>query len=160
CRGEHHGDRTGDNPRRHRPRISAAAAAVRATGRGVTASGAAPVAELSHQVARPTGMAPVPAPDMELAALRAQAAHLRRVNQELLARVADLGATVEKQQPHIDSLVWMTSGRRSERVTEPTPTDDVPNPDSSPAADTLFTVNPPPQAATPRRRGHGRRPLP
>jgi hypothetical protein len=53
-------------------------------------------------------MAPEPAPDTELATLRAEAAHLRRVNQELLATVAELRATIEKQQAHIDRLVTMT----------------------------------------------------
>jgi transposase len=105
-------------------------------------------------------MAPVPAPDAELTALRAEAAHLRRVNQELLATVAELRATVEKQQAHIDRLVRMTFGRRSERVAGPNPSDEVPDPDPSPAAETVSTTNPPSEAATPRRRGHGRRPLP
>jgi transposase len=105
-------------------------------------------------------MASVPAPDTELTALRAEAAHLRRVNQELLATVAELRATVEKQQAHIDRLVRMTFGRRSERVTGPTLCEDVPNPDPPPAAETLPPANPLPEAATPRRRGHGRRPLP
>jgi transposase len=105
-------------------------------------------------------MAPVPAPDTELAALRAEAAHLRRVNQELLATVAELRATVEKQQAHIDRLVRMTFGRRSERVTDLVISDSVPEPDPFPAAETPAMDNPPAQAATPRRRGHGRRPLP
>src|SRR5262245_20041854 len=105
-------------------------------------------------------MAPAPAPDTELAALRAEAAHLRRVNQELLATVAELRATIEKQQAHIDRLVRMTFGRRSERVTESVLADDVPDPDPSPAAETLSAAAPPPEAAPRRRRGHGRRPLP
>jgi transposase len=105
-------------------------------------------------------MAPAPAPDTELAALRAEAAHLRRVNQELLATVAELRATIEKQQAHIDRLVRMTFGRRSERVTESGPADDDPDQAPSPAAGTLPAAATPPEAATPRRRGHGRRPLP
>ncbi|HJZ55995.1 MAG TPA: IS66 family transposase, partial [Gemmataceae bacterium] len=105
-------------------------------------------------------MAPAPAPDAELTALRTEAAHLRRVNQELLATLAELRATIEKQQAHIDRLVRMTFGRRSERVAGPNLSDEVPDPDPSPAAETLSTTNPPPEAATPRRRGHGRRPLP
>src|SRR5215813_10017695 len=105
-------------------------------------------------------MAPAPAPDMELATLRAEAAHLRRVNQELLATVAELRATVEKQQAHIDRLVRMTFGRRSEKLTGPTRCEDVPDPDLSPAADTPSAPDPPPDPAIPRRRGHGRRPLP
>src|SRR5262245_35361844 len=105
-------------------------------------------------------MAPAPAPDTELAALRAEAAHLRRANQELLATVAELRATIEKQQAHIDRLVRMTFGRRSERVTESVLADDVPDQDPSPAAGTVSAAATPPEAATPRRRGHGRRPLP
>jgi len=105
-------------------------------------------------------MAPGPAPDTELLALRAEAAHLRRVNQELLATVAELRATVEKQQAHIDRLVRMLFGRRSERVTEPGLAEDVPDQGPSQAAGTLSAAATPPEAATPRRRGHGRRPLP
>ena len=94
-------------------------------------------------------MAPAPAPDAELAALRAEAAHLRRVNQELLATVAELRATVEKQQAHIDRLVRMTFGRRSERVTGPTLFDDIPDPDPPPpAADAPVAPDPPPESAT------------
>ena len=71
----------------------------------MTAWSSYPAAEPGRRVARTRGMAPEPAPDTELAALRAEAAHLRRVNQELLATVAELRATVEKQQAHIDRLV-------------------------------------------------------
>ena len=105
-------------------------------------------------------MIPAPVPDTELAALRAEAAHLRRMNQELLATVAELRATIEKQQAHIDRLVRMTFGRRSERVTESGPADDVPDQAPTPAAGILPAAATPPEAATPRRRGHGRRPLP
>src|SRR5262249_49242871 len=132
CRGEHHDDRAGVDPRRHRLGVGAAAAAVRTPDRWVTASGSDPAAEPSRRVARTTGMAPEPAPDTDLAALRAEAAHLRWVNQELLATVAELRATIEKQQAHIDRLVRMTFGRQSERVTESVPTDGVPDPDPSP----------------------------
>src|SRR5262245_5765446 len=38
-------------------------------------------------MARTTGMAPARAPDTELAALRAETAHVRRMNQEFLAMV-------------------------------------------------------------------------
>jgi hypothetical protein len=37
-----------------------------------------------------------PTPAAELDHLRAEAAHLRRVNQELLATVAELRSTIEK----------------------------------------------------------------
>jgi transposase len=99
-------------------------------------------------------------PAAELDRLRAEAAHLRRVNQELLATVAELRSTVEKQQAHIDRLVRMTFGRRSERVTGPTLFDDLPAPEPTGAADTLPVPDSPPGSATPKRRGHGRRPLP
>jgi transposase len=104
-------------------------------------------------------MAPEPVPDADLAALRAEAAHLRRVNQELLATVAELRATVEKQQAHIDRLVRMTFGRRSERVAGPTLFDGLPDP-TPPTADSPPVPDTPPEPATPRRRGHGRRPRP
>ena len=75
--------------------------------------------------------------------------------------MAELRATVEKQQAHIDRLVRMTFGRRSERVTGPTLFDDLPDagPDSRPA-DPPAAPDPPPDSATPKRRGHGRRPRP
>src|SRR5262249_28672451 len=72
--------------------------------------GSDPVVEPRRRVARTIGMAPIPALDTELAALPAEAAHLRRVNQELLAAVAELGARVAKQQAHIDRLLRMTFG--------------------------------------------------
>src|SRR5262245_8303364 len=106
-------------------------------------------------------MDPSPAPDADLAALRAEAAHLRRVNQELLATVAELRATIEKQQIHIDRLVRMTFGRRSERVTGPTLFDAVPDADPNiPAADPPVVPTPPSESAPAKQRGHGRRPRP
>ena len=107
-------------------------------------------------------MTPEPATSDELAGLRAEAAHLRRVNQELLATVAELRATVEKQQAHIDRLVRMTFGRRSERVAGPTLFDGLPDPEPTPpaAAEAPPVPEPPTEDATPRRRGHGRRPRP
>src|SRR5262245_37939312 len=106
-------------------------------------------------------MVPSPIPDDDLATLRADAAHLRRVNQELLATVVESRATIEKQQAHIERLVRMTFGRRSERVTGPTLFDDIPDPDPPlPAADVPVEPGPPPEPVTPRRRGHGRRPRP
>ena len=79
-------------------------------------------------------MTPAPATSDELADLRAATAHLRRVNEELLATVAELRATVERQQAHIDRLVRMTFGRRSERVAGPTLFDALPDPEPTPAA--------------------------
>jgi transposase len=83
------------------------------------------------------------------------------VNQELLATVAELRATVEKQQAHIDRLVRITFGRRSERVAGPTLFDGLPDPDPAPpAADFPHAAEPPAESAAHRRRGHGRRPRP
>src|SRR5215831_7801315 len=98
-------------------------------------------------MARTGGMAPASPPDADLAALRAEAAHLRRVNQELLATVAELRATVEKQQAHIDRLVRRAFGRRSERLTGPTLFDCLPDPDPPPP-----TADAPPVPGTPPER--------
>ncbi|HEX4609678.1 MAG TPA: hypothetical protein VH092_15880 [Urbifossiella sp.] len=103
-------------------------------------------------------MTPAPDPDAELAALRDEVAHLRRVNQELLATVAGLRATIEKQRAHIERLVRMTCVRRSERVTGPTLFADIPDPDPPPPA-----PEPPVSLSEPapaKRRGHGRRARP
>jgi transposase len=68
---------------------------------------------------------------------------------ELLATIADLRKSVEAQQHRIDDLTRRLYGKKSERVT-----DDTPTPSDAP----------PPPSAVPdrptRRRGHGRRPLP
>jgi transposase len=73
---------------------------------------------------------------------------------ELLATVAQLRATIDKQQAHIHYLVRMTFGRRSERALGPTLFDGVVSPETEP---------PPPPEATKEttvvvQRGHGRRP--
>jgi transposase len=99
-------------------------------------------------------------PTTELDHLRAEAAHLRRVNQELLATVAELRSTVEEQQAHIDRLVRMTFGRRSERVTGPTLFDNIPDSGPPPLNESPTVPDSPPDSATPKRRGHGRRPIP
>ena len=79
-------------------------------------------------VACTTGMTPASDPNADLAALWAEVAHLRRVNEELL--VTEPRATVERQQAHIDRLVRLTFGRKSERVVSgPTLFDDIPDPD-------------------------------
>jgi transposase len=107
-------------------------------------------------------MTPEPAASDELAGLRVETAHLRRVNEELLATVAELRATVEKHQAHIDRLVRMTFGRRSERVAGPTLFDALPDPEpTQPAAAEAPTVlEQSTESAAQRRRGHGRRPRP
>jgi transposase len=104
-------------------------------------------------------MTPAPSPDADLEALRDEAAYLRRVNQELLMTVADLRATVEKQQAHIDRLLRRTFGRSSECPIGPTLFDGLPDL-TPPTADSRPVPDTPPEPATPRRRGHGRRPRP
>ncbi len=113
-----------------------------------------------RRVARTTGM--TPELDAELAALRSEVVHLRRVNAELLGAAAELRATVERQQAHIDRLVRMQFGRKSERVvTGPNLFDDTTDPDPPPpATDPPVEPDPPPESAAPKRRGHGRRPRP
>src|SRR5271154_3931671 len=73
---------------------------------------------------------------------------------ELLTTVAELRATVSKQQAHIHYLVRMTFGRRSERIVGPTLFDDHPPPAPvSPAAELETNSD-----AVASRPGHGRRP--
>lgn len=107
-------------------------------------------------------MTPAPDPVVELTALRAEVAHLRRVNEELLGTVTELRATAERQQAHIDKLVRTAFGRKSERVVNgSTLFDDVPDPDPPPPAmSSVAEPSPPPEPAPPKRRGHGRRPRP
>jgi len=107
-------------------------------------------------------MTPAHEPHAELTALRAEVAHLRRVNQELLGTVAELRATIERQQTHIDKLVRTAFGRKSERVvTGPTQFDDSPDPDPpTPASDAPAASVTSPEPTRPKRRGHGRRPRP
>src|SRR5262249_44032351 len=102
----------------------------------------------------------------ELGDLRAEAAHLRRVNQELPATAGELRATVERQQAHIDRLVRMTVGRPPERGARPAPFDRPPDPPPGaahgppPPRPPPPPPPPPPDAAPPRGGGHGRRPRP
>src|SRR5271170_5156843 len=51
---------------------------------------------------------------------------------ELLTTIAELRATVDKQQAHIHYLVRMTFGRRSERIVGPTLFDGHPGPEPEP----------------------------
>jgi transposase len=114
-----------------------------------------------RRVARTSGMTPTPDPDAELIALRSEVAHLRLVNQELLGTMAELRATIEQQQAHIDRLVRTAFGRKSERVAGPTLFDDIPGPDpSQPPTDAIAAPDPPSEPAPAKRRGHGRRPHP
>ena len=104
-------------------------------------------------------MSPVPTADADLAALRAEAAHLRAVNRELVATVAELRAAVARQQAHIDKLVRMAFGRRSERAAGPTLFDATPAPEPPPVASPP-PAGPRPGRSLPPRTGHGRRPRP
>ena len=96
--------------------------------------------------ATPTPPANPPLPD--------DLATCQQMLRELLATVAQLRTTIDKQQAHIDYLVRMTFGRRSERLEGPTLFDGVatPEPVEPPA--------PPEPAKEPvaMQRGHGRRP--
>ena len=104
-------------------------------------------------------MSPVPTADAELSTLRAEAAHLRAVNRELVATVAELRAAVEKQQAHIDRLVRMAFGRRSERAAGPTLFDATPAPEPEPVPP-IPPAGPGPEPVSAPRAGHGRRPRP
>ena len=93
------------------------------------------------------------APSPEPVPLPADVPTLQGMVRELLATVAELRRTVEAQQVRIDDLTRRVYGRKSERVT--------PGPDASPASagDNPVSLDPP-ATPRPRRRGHGRRPLP
>jgi transposase/uncharacterized coiled-coil protein SlyX len=81
---------------------------------------------------------------------------LKQLVDELLATVTRLRTTIDQQQAHIQPLVRMTFGRRTERAEEPTPFDLDRPPDELPA--------PSPEASVPevtvKRRGHGCRDRP
>lgn len=72
---------------------------------------------------------------------------------ELLATVADLRATIDKQQAHIHYLVRMTFGRRSERLTGPTLFEDFARPEPKPAPSLAAAK----EVVAAKRPGHGRR---
>ncbi len=106
-------------------------------------------------------MTPVAAPDpADATALRADNARLRGAVDELLAVVADLRATVSKQQAHIDRLVRLTFGRSTERAAGPTLFDAVPPPRIPTPAPPAASPDDAPVSRTTGRRGHGRRPVP
>ncbi|MGE3806411.1 MAG: IS66 family transposase [Gemmataceae bacterium] len=77
---------------------------------------------------------------------------------ELLTTVAELRTKVDKQQAHIQYLVRMTFGRRSERVEGPTLFDGLADPE---AASRPTAPEPEPaEVVVKKRRGHGRRKRP
>jgi len=102
-------------------------------------------------------MPPTRQPDAELLTLRAENERLRGQVRELLATVGELRAALEAQQAHVERLVRLSFGRRSERLQGPGLFDECPAP--GPAA---VPVEPAPagEPATPKRKGHGRKPLP
>lgn len=93
---------------------------------------------------------------VEHAALREALAQQQRINQELLKLVADLQATIAKQQATIDRLTRVAFGRKSERWEGPTLFDN----QAEPAAPSTPAKTEPPAAAASRAGGHGRKPLP
>jgi transposase len=80
---------------------------------------------------------------------------LKQMVAELLATFTQLRTTIDKQQAHIQYLVRLSFGRRTERVDGPTLFDL-----SAPAEEAVSA--PPPEVPGPqgveKRRGHGRRP--
>jgi transposase len=95
----------------------------------------------------------------DVAALKADNDFLRQQVQQLLATVAELRSTIEKQQAHIAYLARMTFGRKSERSEGPTLFDDLPDPEP-PAGEAPAAAEPEITVAAHKRRGHGRKPLP
>ena len=94
------------------------------------------------------------APTLDPTHLPDDAGVLKQMVAELFATVTHLRTTIEKQQAHIQYLVRLTFGRRSERVEGPTLFDL-----SGPAEEAVSV--PPPEVPGPtvvaNRRGHGRR---
>jgi len=93
-----------------------------------------------------------------MAQLLADNTRLHAQVQELLALVAELRGTIERQQDHIAKLVKMHFGRTSERIEGPTlfdhlPDEPVPTPVAS-AAPVVIERD----VLAPRRKGHGRKP--
>ena len=74
---------------------------------------------------------------------------------ELLATVAELRSTIDKQQAHIQYLVRMTFGRRSERIEGPTLFDGLADPEPPPPAPPEPALE---EVVVKKRTGHGRRP--
>lgn len=80
---------------------------------------------------------------------------LQQMIRELLKTVHDLRSTVAKQQAHIERLVRLTFGRRSERFTGPTLFDGMTEPEAEPSP--LPVPEPVAESSKRRRPGHGRR---
>lgn len=92
-------------------------------------------------------------PPHDVAPLPSDAATCHHMLRELLTTVAELRSIIDKQQAHIQYLVRLTFGRRSERVEGPTLFDGLTDPEPPP---------PPPRpepekVVIPKRSGHGRR---
>jgi transposase len=90
-----------------------------------------------------------------LSSLPDDPAVLKQMLRELLTTVAELRSTIDKQQAHIQYLVRITFGRRSERVEGPTLFDGLADPEPAPPPA-------PPEPETKevvvqKRPGHGRR---
>jgi transposase len=91
--------------------------------------------------------------------LRRKPAHAEAVVAELRAVVADLRKQIDAQHAHIHRLVKMTFGRSSERAEGPTLFDGL-GADADPTPVIMVKATPEPEAAVPKRKGHGRRPKP
>jgi transposase len=89
------------------------------------------------------------------AALPSDVATCQQMLRELLATVAQLRATIDKQQAHIHYLVRLTFGRRSERVEGPTLFDGLADPE--PAAPPAPPESETAEVVVKKRPGHGRR---
>ena len=81
---------------------------------------------------------------------------LREQVAQLLALVGELRATIDQQQAHIDRLVKIAFGHKSERVEGPTLFDDLL--DDPLPSDTPVSPEPPEpdEPVVPKRKGHGR----
>lgn len=104
----------------------------------------------------------MPAADTDadlLTALKAENEFLRQQVRQFLATITELRTTIEKQQAHIDYLVRMTFGRKSERVEGPTLFDGLPDPEPPPANEPPIADQPEITVQAHNRRGHGRKPL-
>lgn len=92
--------------------------------------------------------------DAPTSSLPHDAATLQQMIRELLATVAELRSTVDKQQAHITYLVRMNFGRRSERLEGPTLFDTQAGPEPEPPPE---PAPQPDMVVEMKRPGHGRR---